>query len=119
MDMDIECDCGNPACHARTEFRKGYVNIGHPDGREEVRWDWFYIFSVDYEDGDSKSRIVEVMTPPCEARTLMWFLIANYMPGVSWCVHVFYRARRHIMNTAWRIARRLRKQKPATVSHDD
>ncbi|GEM_PF-3843893 len=116
MDMEIECDCGNPACHARTEFRKGYVHIGHPDGHEEVRWDWFYIFSVDHDDGEPKSRIVEVMAPPREARALMWFLITNYMPGISWCVSKFYRVRWEVMDFAYRVRRKLRKPNAAKTN---
>lgn len=119
MDIDIDCDCGNPACHALTEFRKGYVNIRHPDGRQEVRFDWFYIFSVDYENDDPNSRIVEVMAPPCEARALMWFLIANYMPGVAWCIRSVYLARRRVMDTVWRIIRYFRKNKIAITKNDD
>lgn len=83
MDITLECDCGNPNCHARTDFRVGYIHIRHPDGREEERWDWFHVFSVSWEDGDKESRIVELMAPPREARCLMWFLVREYMPGIS------------------------------------
>lgn len=84
MDIELECGCENPVCEANLLARKGYVHIRHPDGSEEVRWDYFYVDAHRYDSETKESQWVELMYPPEGGRALMWFLILAYFPGIAW-----------------------------------
>lgn len=79
-DGELQCSCGNPACSARIHVRKGYVFIRHPDGTEETRWDYFYLDAM--ADDGTDFKMVELMMTPQQAKSLMWFLVFGFMPGV-------------------------------------
>ena len=82
MDLlDTTCDCGNPDCRTTAHLRKGYIQIRHEDGSEEVRWDWFHIDTWRNES-DESTTFIELMLPPEAAHELMWNLILGYMPVV-------------------------------------
>ena len=102
MDIELNCVCGNPACAGRVGFRVGYVQIHHPDGTDEVRWDYLHIdaFSGDGEgskEGDFKW--VEAMCNPEQGKDLMWYLVWEYMPVLSWLRRWYYlsRLRLHLL----------------------
>lgn len=109
MDTELKCDCGNPACNARVNFRKGYVHIHHQDGRKEERWDWFHIWASGPTEGDKIAHL-ELMVPPKGARQLMWFLIRAYLPGIY---HIDALVRRHIIGNCRYLIERLRE----TLTH--
>ena len=79
--FDFECDCGNPAHEPICYLRKGYVQVTHPDGEVEVRWDQLYIFISDYQAVGAPK--VEIMIDPDQARMMMWWFVWKYMPGIS------------------------------------
>ena len=82
----LECErCGE------MHFRRGYVHIDHPDGSEETRWDYLWIFSNTYGDKENDGKSVQHGFSPEDARALMWFLIEEYMPLFSPCLrHMRY-----------------------------
>jgi hypothetical protein len=80
---NLECDCGNPACHATACYRRGAVFFTDPDGSQRTRNDYFYLDVFDWDQKSGESRNVELMMEPYQARALMWYLILNFMPLVS------------------------------------
>lgn len=102
MDIEFECDCGNPECKAFACFRKGYVHITHPDGTREERWDHFYIDAHDRDLETGHACWVELMMPPKGARRLMWFLVREYMPVVSRVISWWHRyVERAFLTIGW------------------
>jgi hypothetical protein len=99
MNVDFDCTCGNPKCLGTVILRKGYVNIRHEDGTEEVRWDYLYINA--YQGESNERQMVEVMLPPEDARYLMWRLIISYMPILKRLVRFFWWSRCVLVYDLW------------------
>ena len=83
MHFELHCDCGNPDCTSHVRFRKGFVQIHHPDGTKEDRWDHFHIDAFGKYSQSGELEWVQLMLPPEDARALLWFLITMYVPGIS------------------------------------
>ncbi len=77
-DTQLDCDCGNPVCHANLQVRRGFVEITHEDGSITQRWDYLHIDAF-----DGKGAAVQMMVPPKEARKLLWFMVQGFCPGIN------------------------------------
>ncbi len=100
MTHDFSCTCGNPDCGANGYFRKGYVHINHPDGKKEVRWDELYITTIEPVSDNTSAAVVEMMLSPAEARSIMWWFVRMYCPGISRAYELWRRVC-HRLENAW------------------
>lgn len=103
-DVDLECSCGNPDCKTHLQVRRGYVHIRHEDGSTEERWDHCWINAIGPCTRCDEWTLGELLLTPQQARELMWQLVRDFMPGVSWLATTWDR---YISRTYWRIRFRL------------
>jgi hypothetical protein len=107
MYLELDCDCGNPACSGELFVRRGYVHIRHPDGREEERWDYLHI-DVKSGVGDD-SKMVQLMLTPEDGRAALWWFTKNYMPVLHNLITAYYRVRVWALRGWFDIRRRITK----------
>ncbi len=100
MGMELRCDCGNPLCKTWFHIRVGYVQIHHPDGSKEERWDHLHLDGHDYDPETSESAWMQAMYDRSAGVELMWYLMERYLPlysRVHHRVHDFVREVRYFL----------------------